>query len=241
MNLTGSLKRIIKIIKYGYRGDSKSYVKHLKKSGCSIGERVTFFSPETIAVDITRPWLVSIGNDVQITQGVKILTHGYDWSVLKGVYGDVLGSSGSVSVGNNVFIGTNTIILKGVHIGNNVIIGAGSVVTGDIPDNCVAAGNPCKMIMSLNDYYEKRKKAQLAEAAELVSLYRNRYGKEPDDRVLHEFFWLFSDGDSILTPKWKEMMKLVGNETYSYKQLENNVKQFNDMSDFLDSIEDLNN
>lgn len=241
MNLTGSLKRIIKIIKYGYRGDSKSYVKHLKKLGCSIGERVTFFSPETITVDITRPWLVSIGNDVQITQGVKILTHGYDWSVLKGVYGDILGSSGAVFIGNNVFIGTNTIILKGVHIGNNVIIGAGSVVTGDIPDNCVAAGNPCKMIMSLNDYYERRKKAQVAEASELVKLYRNRYGKEPDDRVLHEFFWLFSDGDSILTPKWKEMMKLVGNETYSYKQLENNVKQFNDMSDFLDSIKDLNN
>lgn len=241
MNLTGSLKRIIKIIKYGYRGDSKSYVKHLKKLGCSIGERVAFFSPETITVDITRPWLVSIGNDVQITQGVKILTHGYDWSVLKGVYGDILGSSGAVFIGNNVFIGTNTIILKGVHIGNNVIIGAGSVVTGDIPDNCVAAGNPCKMIMSLNDYYEKRKKAQVAEASELVKLYRNRYGKEPDDRVLHEFFWLFSDGNSNLTPKWKEMMKLVGNETYSYKQLENNVKQFNDMSDFLDSIEDLNN
>ena len=241
MNLKTTIKRVLKIIKYGYKGDSGSYIKHLKKCGCSIGERVTLFSPQTIDVDITRPWLVSIGNDVQITQGVKILTHGYDWSVLKGVYGDILGSSGAVFIGNNVFIGTNTIILKGVHIGNNVIIGAGSVVTGDIPDNCVAAGNPCKMIMSLNDYHEKRKKAQLAEASELVSLYRNRYGKEPDDRVLHEFFWFFSDGDSILTPKWKEMMKLVGNETYSYKQLKNNVKQFNDMSDFLDSIEDLNN
>ena len=241
MNLKTTIKRVLKIIKYGYKGDSGSYIKHLKKCGCSIGERVTLFSPQTIDVDITRPWLVSIGNDVQITQGVKLLTHGYDWSVLKGVYGDILGSSGAVFIGNNVFIGTNTIILKGVHIGNNVIIGAGSVVTGDIPDNCVAAGNPCKMIMSLNDYHEKRKKAQLAEASELVKLYRSRYGKEPDDRVLHEFFWLFSDGNSNLTPKWKEMMKLVGNETYSYKQLENNVKQFNDMSDFLDSIEDLNN
>ena len=43
---------------------------------------------------MTRPWLIDIGNDVQITDGVTLLTHGYDWAVLKGVYGDILGSGG---------------------------------------------------------------------------------------------------------------------------------------------------
>lgn len=77
-------------------------------------------------------------------------------------------------------------ILKGVHIGNNVIIGANSLVNKDIPDNCVAAGNPCKVIMGLEAYHEKRKAAQVAEARELVQLYRERYGREPDEKALHE-------------------------------------------------------
>jgi len=54
-----------------------------------------------------------------------------------------------VSIGNNVFIGTKAMIMKGVTIGNNSVIGAGSVVVSDIPDNVVAAGNPCKVIREL--------------------------------------------------------------------------------------------
>lgn len=56
----------------------------------------------------------------------------------------------SVKIGDNVWIGMNCIILKGVSIGANSIIGAGSIVTKDIPQNCVAAGNPCKVIRYIN-------------------------------------------------------------------------------------------
>ena len=55
-------------------------------------------------------------------------------------------------------------LLKGITIGANSIIGAGSVVTHDIPPNSVAVGNPCKVIMTLNDYYLKRKEVHLEEA-----------------------------------------------------------------------------
>ena len=48
-----------------------------------------------------------------------------------------------VIIGDNVWLGGNTVVCPGVHIGNNVVIGAGSVVTKDIPDWSVAAGNPC--------------------------------------------------------------------------------------------------
>lgn len=55
-------------------------------------------------------------------------------------------SSEAIVIGDNVFIGMNAIILKGVHIGNNAIVGAGSVVTKDIPANEIWAGNPAKFI-----------------------------------------------------------------------------------------------
>ncbi|BDT66906.1 2,3,4,5-tetrahydropyridine-2,6-dicarboxylate N-acetyltransferase [Comamonadaceae bacterium OS-1] len=54
-----------------------------------------------------------------------------------------------VKIGSNVFIGSRTTVLKGVNIGVNSVIGAGSVVLSDIPDNCIAAGNPCRVIRSL--------------------------------------------------------------------------------------------
>ena len=55
-----------------------------------------------------------------------------------------------ITIGNDVWLGGNVTILPGVTIGDNVVIGAGSVVTKDIPSNCVAVGNPCKPIKKLN-------------------------------------------------------------------------------------------
>ena len=96
-----------------------------------IGNGTKLFAwPSAVLIDLTRPWLVEIGENVQITIGVKILTHGYDWSVIKGKKGKVLGSAGKVTIGDNCFIGMNTIILKGTNVGSNTIIGAGSVLTG---------------------------------------------------------------------------------------------------------------
>ncbi len=54
-----------------------------------------------------------------------------------------------VTIGSDVWLGGNVVILPGITIGDNVVIGAGSVVTKDIPSNCVAVGNPCKPIKSL--------------------------------------------------------------------------------------------
>ena len=56
-----------------------------------------------------------------------------------------------ITIGNDVWIGANTIVLGGVKIGNGAVIGAGSVVVKDIPDNVVAFGNPCKVIRDITD------------------------------------------------------------------------------------------
>ena len=231
-----SLKNFFKKIRYGERCDSQTYIKYLKKKGVTIGDRTVIFDPQTTIIDETRPWMIEIGNDVQITSGVTLLTHGYDWSVLKGVYGEVLGSSGVLKIGNNVFIGMHSTILKGVTIGNNVIIGANSLVNKDIPDNCVAAGNPCRVIMSLEEYYKKRKNVQIDEATELVRAYREKKGIDPDEYALHEFFWLFSDNPDDIPPIWKKMNELVGNEKLTKQKMVEHKKIFDNMKQFLKSI-----
>lgn len=230
------VRTLIRKIIYGVKSSSETYIEYLRDLGIKIGEGTTIYVPTKTQIDTTRPWLISIGNNVKITEGVTILTHGFDWSVLKGVYGDVLGSGGGVVIGNNVFIGMKSTILKGVHIGDNVIIGANSLVNKDIPGNCVAAGNPCKVIMGLEEYHEKRKAAQMAEAKEIVELYRERYRKEPDEKALHEFFWLFTDGNDELPECWDCMMKIGGNYEYTKEQLKKNEKKFKNMESFLKSI-----
>lgn len=88
------LKGCIRKIVYGKKASSDSYINHLRTIGMKIGEGSTIYVPTKTQIDTTRPWLIDIGRNVKITEGVTILTHGFDWSVLKGVYGDILGSSG---------------------------------------------------------------------------------------------------------------------------------------------------
>ena len=64
---------------------------------------------------------------------------------------------GRVDIGNNVFIGAETVVLPNVIIGDNVIIGANSTVTKDVPANSVVAGSPAKVISSLEEYLSKEK------------------------------------------------------------------------------------
>lgn len=67
--------------------------------------------------------------------------------------GAVIGRAGNSFpvIGDNVYIAANATVIGGVHIGNNVIIGAGSVVVKDIPDNSVVAGNPARIIRTINE------------------------------------------------------------------------------------------
>ena len=70
-----------------------------------------------------------------------------------------------VKIGKCVWLGAGVIVLPGIEIGDNCVIGAGSVVTKNIPANCVAVGNPCRVIREINDhdkqYYFKQRKIEL--------------------------------------------------------------------------------
>lgn len=89
---------------------------------------------------------VHIGSHVLVASNVAVYDHDHDYQ-LKGGHLNFSGyTTQPVVIGDHVWIGDQTVILKGVTIGSNSIIGAGSVVTGSIPSNVVAAGNPCKVI-----------------------------------------------------------------------------------------------
>lgn len=101
----------------------------------------------------SEPYLVEIGNHVTVTGGVRFVTHDGGVWVFRHQEPDI-DVFGPIKIGNNVFIGFGALILPNVTIGDNVVIGARSVVSRDIPSNCVAAGAPAKMLKPLDDYYQ---------------------------------------------------------------------------------------
>ncbi|MGI6110617.1 MAG: acyltransferase [Eubacteriaceae bacterium] len=234
--MLAKLKQIIRNQLYGYHADSDSYIRYLRENGARIGERVCLFDPQNTHIDVTRPWMLSIGDDVQITTGVTILTHGYDWSVIKGVYGPVLGSCGNVSIGNNCFIGMHATILKGTQIGDNCIIGANSLVNHNIASGWVAAGNPARPIMTVEEYYKKRQNAQLREAEDLYHCYKRQMHQEPPADVFDEFFWLFQKRGQKRTEGAEAKMHLLANYETSEKLFQKTEPVFDGYDAFLEYL-----
>lgn len=103
----------------------------------------------------SEPYLIKIGNYVRITNGVRFVTHDGGVWTLRNLGLDNADVFGPITIGDNVHIGWNAIIMPNVHIGNNVVIGAGAVVTKDIPDNSVAVGVPAHIIQTTDEYRKK--------------------------------------------------------------------------------------
>ncbi|WP_026659656.1 acyltransferase [Butyrivibrio sp. AC2005] len=189
------IKRLLKrLLKKNYV-TSDEYIRQLRNKGIIIGEKCIFYHPGKTNIDTQNPGMIRIGNNVRITEGVQILTHDYSFSVLCSVKGDIVGSVEPVSIGNNVFIGRNAFILKGVTIGDNVIIGAGSIVSKNCESNSVYAGNPAKRICSTEEMYNKRKEKQLENAKRVALTYYKETGIKPDETVLREYQLLFTPRD----------------------------------------------
>jgi maltose O-acetyltransferase len=119
-------------------------------SNISIG-RNTFVNTNCIFLDNNK---ITIGDNGLIAPYVQIYTALHPVKASERIVGEgketrYLTATKPVSIGDNVWIGGNTVIFPGVSIGSNVTIGAGSVVTKDIPDNVLAYGNPCQVQRSL--------------------------------------------------------------------------------------------
>jgi acetyltransferase-like isoleucine patch superfamily enzyme len=130
---------------------AKGSVAYARKKGVKVGENCRIY----IKSWGSEPFLVSIGDHVTVTSGVKFITHDGSTCLVKDEQGKRYQRFAPIQVGSHVFIGVNSIIMPGVSIGSNVVIGAGSVVTKDIPDHSVAIGVPAKVVSSFADYQAK--------------------------------------------------------------------------------------
>ena len=138
---------------------TQTEIQNLKAKGLNVGNGCSFISPGPNFG--SEPYLITIGDNTTVSFDVAFVTHDAGTRVLRNLATNEKEKQtviyGEIKVGKNCFIGCRSTILPGVTIGDNVIIGAGSVVNRDIPANHVAAGVPCKVICTLDEYKEKHK------------------------------------------------------------------------------------
>lgn len=152
-----------------------NHVKYAKKIGVNMGNNIHLYG--TIEWG-TEPWIISLGDDVYITDGVKFITHDGGTLLFRNTIPD-LEITKPIKIGNKVYIGNNVLFLPGITVGDNVIIGAGAVVTHDIPDNSVAVGVPAQVIKTTEEYLEKVKRE---------SLHLGHMKGEEKDKALREYY-----------------------------------------------------
>jgi acetyltransferase-like isoleucine patch superfamily enzyme len=151
-----------KLVKFYYMRIKRDLIAYAKHLGVRMGERCQILTDPEVAFG-TEPWLIRLGNHVDITYGVQFLNHeGGIWCA-RGVNPEYekMDCFLPTVVGDNVMIGVNSLIMPGVHIGSNVIVAGHCVVTADIPDGAVFAGVPGKQISTVEKFIEGLNKREV--------------------------------------------------------------------------------
>ena len=123
-----------------------------------------------------------------------------------------------------------------MKIGNNVVIGAGSIVTRDVPDNCVVCGNPAKTICSIDELYKKRKNEFQTCAFELARSYYEKYKIIPPKEIFRDYFTLFYNGDieaDIIPDQWRRVAERGGNRIKTGAFIREHKPEFESFNAFI--------
>lgn len=146
--MIGIFKRKLRRLVFRLRSDYTT--EELKSMGLRVGNN--FKRMHGTILDPSHCWLITIGNNVTMAPRVHILAHDASTCHHLG-YAKI----GRVDIGNNVFIGAETVVLPGVTIGDNCVVGANSVVTKSVSAGVVVAGNPARVICSTAEYVARNK------------------------------------------------------------------------------------
>lgn len=228
------IKNFFKAIKYRIcMRSGAAYVKFLRKSGVVVGEGTYFQSPKYVDIDMTRPSLISIGKNCFFNKYVEFHTHDWVSHVFINSGREMINSSGSISIGDNVAFGRHVTVLKNVTIGDNCFIAAHSLVTKSIPSNSIAAGIPAKVIMSLDEYYKKRLSVREDEAFAYARSIVERFGRIPVPADFMEEFPLFVSGHEVERYPEIPIRQRLGP---SYQRfLDDHVAPYKSFNDFLEA------
>jgi acetyltransferase-like isoleucine patch superfamily enzyme len=145
---TRFLERVARYVRM--KRDPEAYVRSL---GVGVGRDCRFIKLD-LGMFGSEPYLIRLGDHVTITAGVRFVTHDGGVWVFRDKYPDI-DVFGPIVIGNNVFIGMDSMILPGVTIGDDCVIGAGSVVSRDVPSGSVAVGTPARVVRSVAEYLER--------------------------------------------------------------------------------------
>ncbi len=213
---------------------SARFIKYLRGRGMKIGKGTTFLSPNHTFIDEGRAKWISIGDNCTICRNVTILAHDYSWSILVKSHGAFFPTGGGrVKIQNNVFIGEGAMILRNVIIGNNVIVGAGSIVVKNIPSDSVVAGIPAQIIMSLDDYFNKRVSDLINEAKMNYYFLQNNH-IEINEITMRNFRPLYMERTEENINTYIKENGTVGFEEHELRNYLSNTKpMFNSFSEFI--------
>ena len=227
------IKQILRKLIYREKSSGEKYIAYCKRGGATIGNNVTVYSAKNTTIDETSLQHIFIGDNTQITAGVIILAHDYSYSVLGNIYGELPRQQRDTIIGKNVFIGMNSIILMGSNIGDNVIIGAGSVVSGCIPSNTVCAGNPAKIICSLDQFLVKgRIRFEESARCYYAGIKRKKQNVTEEDMIIYRS--LFTEKSEM--ERYIAYGKFRGVENEKIINMEN-YRKYKTFNDFMEDIQ----
>lgn len=186
-------------LKRFYDGD-RAFRKKLISQGARVGENVQIVDRFGF---LYEPWyadLIEIGDNVVLSAGVRLVSHDSSYS---NVLGDLPVKYGEIKIGRNSYVGVNSVILCGVTIGENCIIGAGSVVNRDIPSNSIAAGNPVRVISTIEEGLAKFRERIRNNTSDKIhyidfggsySQIKAKHGKDTTKAILEIYHNYFKSG-----------------------------------------------
>jgi len=171
------IKRLSKVFQLirGYFYSPEKYARHI---GVNIGKNCLISTRNWSS----EPYLITIGNHVQVTHGVSIHTHGGGNAIRKTHPNfDVFGK---VVIEDWAYIGAHSQIMPGVTIGEGALVAAGSVVTKSVPPHTAVGGNPARYICTVEEYYERNKQYNVNTKGLSWKEKKNKLLSLPDDMFI---------------------------------------------------------